>query len=256
MGMRVFKTIMLLLSLFLPVTSWAGSEVEVSLDNSIVDISAFYNGTTIQASGTVPAGAEVAIVVSGRPENLHVKKKGKIGGLLWMNVGDLTFENAPRVYMIYTSDGAKDAPENAGLDFSFPALESRVRVEPESDDKHLLFGEFLKLEEMNRVYASYPGTITIKNNGADGQEFKAELIIPPRMGQGEYRVAAYAIGESGILGEAAMTLTVRQVGFPEKLSELAFGNATLYGILSVLVAIGAGFAMGTIFKDKEGGGAH
>jgi len=255
MGIRGFKIIVLLFSLFLPVAAWAGDDVNLSLDRSTVEISTFYSGTEIEASGSVPAGTEIAIVVSGKPEDLHVKKKGKIGGLLWMNVGDLSFENVPRVYMIYTSDGARDASEAAGLDFSFPALESRVRIEPEGADKHFLFGEFLKLEKKNGVYADYPGAISMTDEGADVREFKTKLIIPSRMVQGDYQVTTYAIRDNGIVGKSEDTLGVTQVGFPEKLSELAFGHGLTYGILSVLVALGAGILMGAIFRDKEGG-AH
>lgn len=228
--------------------------VTLELDRSRVEINAFYNGTTVHCRGTVPAGAEVVIRVSGRPEDLHLKKKGKAGGVLWMNIGDLKFANAPKVYMLYTSKGAADTITDRNFEFSYAALADRVEIEPAGTDKDKWFGEFVKLKKHDGVYADYPGAVTITPDDGGAGRFEAELVIPPRMMADDYRIAAYAVINGRIAGKAEKALAIRQVGFPKKLSNLAFNHALAYGIFSVLIAIAAGFIMGMLFKDK--GGAH
>jgi len=254
MRVRALLTLLLLpvLLVFSETPSSAGIAVE--LGRSTVEITAFYNGTTLKASGTVPTGTEAVIVVSGKPETLHLKRKGKVGNLLWMNVGDLSFDDAPRVYMIYTSDGARDAAENPELECSFPALEQRVKIEPPGKDEHFLFGEFLKLKKHDKVFASFPGAVSL-GTGEDGnRSFETTLQIPPRMGQDDYTVTVFAVDRNRVVDRAETTLQVRQAGFPARLSKLAFGQALLYGVLSVLVAVAAGFIMGALFGGN--GGAH
>jgi F0F1-type ATP synthase membrane subunit c/vacuolar-type H+-ATPase subunit K len=47
---------------------------------------------------------------------------------------------------------------------------------------------------------------------------------------------------------------VEQVGMVKSLAGMAKENAALYGGLSILAALGAGFGVGLVFR--KGGGAH
>ncbi len=232
----------------------ARAATSLQVDRPRVEISAFYNGTVVRATGTVPAGAEAVIRVSGRPETLHLKKKGKAAGVLWMNIGDLTFANAPKVYMLYSSDGEGALFGKPDLEFSYKALERRVEIEPAGEDKGFWFGEFLKLKKKNEVYAEFPGAIVWDGEDGDGRTFHVDLVVPPRMGADDYRIDLYAVKDGAIVGTASSRLEIRQVGFPKKLTSLAFDHALLYGVFSVLIAVAAGLLMGVLFKDK--GGAH
>lgn len=226
------------------------AEMALHLEQPVVNVGAFYNGTTVTAAGTAPAGAEIVLLVSGKPENLHLKKKGKAGGLLWMNVGDLTFANAPGVYQLYTTAGGEALTRSPGMPFSYAALEKRVRIEPVDGNHDRLFEEFLKLKEGESVYAIHPGAV--KRYGNDG--FQVSLSIPPRMKPEDYAVTVYAVENEKVIGTRKANLAVQQVGFPAWLSKMAFQNALLYGILSVLIALAAGFIMGGLFRG--GDGAH
>ncbi|HHK60439.1 MAG TPA: hypothetical protein ENJ73_01765 [Desulfobacterales bacterium] len=251
---NVWKGILLAVVLALAGLGPALAATSLQIDKSRVEISAFYNGTVIRATGAVPAGAEAVVRVSGKPETLHLKKKGKAAGVLWMNVGDLTFANAPKVYMLYSSDKDGALFGKPELEFSYGALERRVEIEPAGEDKGFWFGEFLKLKKENKVYAEYPGAIVWDEESAAGRTFHVDLVIPPRMGEDDYSIDLYAVKDGAIVGTASRKLEIRQVGFPKKLTSLAFDHALLYGVFSVLIAVAAGLLMGVLFKDK--GGAH
>ena len=49
-------------------------------------------------------------------------------------------------------------------------------------------------------------------------------------------------------------MTVVRSGIVAKLSNLAFNHAAIYGIIAIVIAMAAGFAVGALFK--KGGGAH
>jgi len=245
-----FHVVAALLVLGLGLPSPAGAAgIDLSLDRQVVDVGAFYNGTTVRATGTAPEDAEVVVLVSGKPEDLHLKKKGKAAGLLWMNVGDLTFSNAPRVYQLYATPGAGKLLEAQDMPFSLAALRDRIRIEP-ADDADRMFREFLKLKQGESVYAVHPEAV----RRGPGGRFEVSLDVPPRMKPEDYTVTAFAVRDGRIMASVEGGLTVRQVGFPAWLSKMAFQNALLYGILSVLIAVAAGFLMGALFKG--GDGAH
>ncbi len=230
----------------------ASADVVLSLAHSDIGVGTFYNGTTLHASGTVPAGADVVVAVSGEPEELHMKRKGKAAGLFWMNTGNLTLSNVPQIYMVYTSEMDASILESEDMPFSLPALRNRVEITTEDkQDEDMLFGEFIKLQKEQSVYAVNPGTISLKENG----HYNVELTLPPRIKQGDYTVTTYAVEDGRVIATATANLNVVLTGFPAWLSKMAFQNALVYGILSVLIALAAGLLMGVLFKDA-GDGAH
>jgi uncharacterized protein (TIGR02186 family) len=228
--------------------------VELQLDKSAIEITAFYNGTTVLARGTVPAGSEAVVRVSGKDEVLHLKKKGKVGGLLWMNTGDLTIENAPKIYLLYSSSTGQEILADPKLGVSLDSLRDRIRILPESEDQKFFFNEFLKMKKDDAVYAEFPGTVTYRDQPDGTRQFQASLQIPPRMSEDDYTIEVLAVKEGNLIGQASSDLQVKMVGFPEQLARMAFQRSLLYGILSVLIAVAAGFFMGTLFRGK--GGAH
>ncbi len=231
-----------------------GAPINFKLDHYVINIGAFYNGTTVNIKGQVPSDAEVVIRITGHPEELALKKKGKIGGLLWMNVKDITFYNVPNVYMIYASKGADKWLPDENLPFTFAALKQRVKIEPEDEDKNFLYGEFLKLKRKEHTYAEFASSVQFMNDDGKNKEFEATLSVPPKMKKGEYSVDVFALRNGEIIGNGSTKLKICYVGFPGLLDQLAFQHSLIYGILAVLIAIGAGLVIGAIFKDK--GGSH
>ncbi len=227
------------------------AEIGFKLENSTVSVGTFYNGTTVQASGTVPTGSDVVVVVSGEPEELHLKLKGKAAGFLWMNIGDLTLSNAPQVYMVYANADVGSLLKSAEMPFSLAALKNRIEMSMPETDKDKLFKEFIKLKEEESVYAVRPSAISLEKNG----HFNLDLTLSPRMKQGDYTITTYAIQNGQITGTTTKTLTIGLTGFPAWISKMAFHNALVYGLLAVLIALAAGLLMGVLFKDA-GDGAH
>ena len=81
----------------------AGQPVTVSTNPSAILIGTQYDGMQLEVSGTVPAGSEVVLRFTGAPSELHLREKGKVFGLLWMNVGKVVVNNVPKVCIIDSS---------------------------------------------------------------------------------------------------------------------------------------------------------
>jgi hypothetical protein len=67
-------------------------------------------------------------------------------------------------------------------------------------------------------------------------------------------VTAYAVKDKKVVEEAEGNVLVEQVGVVKALANMAETKGALYGMMSIIVALGAGFGVGIIFR--KGGGAH
>jgi hypothetical protein len=230
------------------------AEPTLKLLPSVVQISAFYDGATVNIESNIPTDAEALIIVRGEEEDLHFKKKGKAGGVLWMNIGDITFHHALKAYMIYASRDDANMIESPDLNLGFDALEEQVSISPSTEDKDFFYQEFLKLKQGEKLYAKATDAIHYGFAENNIKSVQAALSIPARMAPGNYTVELFAIRDKKIVGRASESLQIKQVGFPAQLSGLAFNHSLLHGVLAVLVALAAGLFVGILFKGK--GGAH
>lgn len=249
-----FLIILITLALCGTLTKQAAAEATVNLEPAAIQIGTFYNGTTVHVSGMIPARTEAVVRVSGEGEEVHLKKKGKVGGLLWMNTGDITLENAPMVYLVFTATKLNDIDHSAARDFGFAALQNRIAIEPGSKENNFLLREFIRFKEHESLYAAKPDSVTYDREENGMKSYQVDMSIPPGMKQGTYTVEVVAVGEGGINAIASTPLNLSQVSLPAQLSNLAFGHSLWYGVMSVFIAVMAGLVMGTLFKGK--GGAH
>ncbi len=250
-----------LVTLLLVSLAWAGSSsatdkpLLLELAARTIKISTFYNGTTLKVTGSLPQEADVVLLVSGPRKDVHLKEKGKIAGFLWMNKTDVSLENTPAVYMVYTPAGSTEKFINPELGFGYKALVKSITIEPETADKSFIFGEYVKLMEKSGVYAVNEGAVTYTNpnNGVKG--FSATLTIPSKMAAGSYTVEAIAVKEGvAIISRTRENLSLELSGLPAAISSLAFGSPLIFGIMAVFIAVATGLIIGVLFKG--GGGAH
>jgi hypothetical protein len=232
----------------------AAGALDLQLASDTIDISTFYNGTTLEVSGTAPADTDVVLEVSGAKKDVHLKEKGKVLGILWMNKTDVSLENAPANYMVYTPDKPVDALLNPETSIGYQSLVKDIVINPATEDKAFIFGEYVKLMEKSGVYAIYQGRVKYGPAKGGTRTFAATLVVPPKMSTGTYQVRGFALRNGTVVDRAGRDLTVRLQGFPAMIYSLAYDHSLLFGIMAVVIAIGAGLGIGALFKG--GGGAH
>ena len=253
--------IWLTISVFLLVASnvTAQEPLQVSISPQTLGIGAFYDGARLRIKGEIPADAQAVVRVVGEQRETHLKQKGRALGVLWMNLGTVTIENAPTVYLLYAP---ADFPASLGpkpqqlpaWKLSLEALQDQIKVLPEGADKSALFKEFVKLKETERLYQVQNDKIRYLNTSGHQKSFDVRVSIPPRVSPGQYMVEIYAVKDGKILAQTQQPLKVQMVGFPAFLSMLAFQHGGMYGLLAVFVALFAGLLMGFLFGG--GKGAH
>ncbi len=225
------------------------ADVTVKVMPEKIEIGAFYHGTTLNVSGYVPSDVDVVVRFVGVSQDVHLKRKGKIFGLLWMNIDPVTFKGVPNACLIYSS--SKSSLESLGLN----SLASDIEIETQAKlDKKQLFSEFLKLKKSEDLYGEFPEKVKMEKIDETKKAFSTALDVPARLTPGEYKIEVFTVKNGNVVSRSEKIVPVKLVGFPAFLSSLAFNHGGWYGVIATLIAIMAGLAMGVIFGGK--GGAH
>ena len=241
-----------------PVPVGATVTVKATLESHMIHIGALYNGAQLSVSGEVPADCAALIRVTGKPETLNLKRKGRALGLFWMNLDNVTFRQVPNVYLLYTSKDLENTERSNPGSSTVPSidlesLEGRIEGTYAPEERHPLFLELLKLKRSEGLYAAHTDAVRYTQTGGPMKSFTAIVGIPPRLRPGTYAVDVFAIDHGRIVGTASENLAVDEVGLPAFLAKLAFQHGGLYGVLATLVAIAAGLVTGLLFRESKGG---
>ncbi len=251
-----FRLVLFLLFAALPLTqisALADENITISVSPSPLLIGAQYNGADLTVTGTIPAGSDVVIRFTGEPEELHLREKGKAFNLLWMNVGTVTFDNVPKVMLIESSRPFEElGPEAKNLQLN--NLHKTVEITKPASSKDIdPVHELLLLKKEDSLYSEKIGEIVLGPDSGSTRTFTAILKLPSALAPGEYQVEAAAFRNGKPIGNNKIKLEAKLDGFPLWLSQMAFNNSLLYGILAVVIAIFSGLVIGLIFQSK---GAH
>ncbi len=258
-----FRVAMLLILVVALVTfTFAGTAsamLTAKANHDHITIDFFYHGSTVSIRGISDPGVDLIIKLTAPEEHQVLKQKGKVAGMLWMNVGSLKFEHVPNFYTVYSTKKLEDllsAGELGKYTIGYDALEKHVEVTPvgNEEEKAKWFNEFIKFKENSKVYAISSGKIETKMNENGQQEYYILTDWPYQAQPGDYLVTVYAVKNGKVVEQAESHVNVEQIGMVKTLATMAKNNAAFYGILSVGIALGAGFGVGLVFR--KGGGSH
>lgn len=237
-------------------TAFATLTIKANHDHIKIDF--FYHGSTVSVRGESDAGTDIIIKIASLGSHQSLRKKGKVAGMLWMNVGELKFDHVPMLYSLHSSKKISDILSQEEMDkyaIGYGAVSKQVEVQPVSNeaDKTKWFNEFVKFKEDSKLYAESSGDVSLSANGKD-QGYYVLSQWPYQASPGEYIVTVYAVKDKKIVETAETKVSVEQVGLVKSFATMAKNSAALYGTISVIAALLAGFGVGLIFRKS--GGAH
>jgi uncharacterized protein (TIGR02186 family) len=226
------------------------SHTWLEINPTAINVGTFYGGATVHVEGAIPVGYDVAVACVGKAETVELKKKGRVLGILWMNVGDVVFENVPSVYLLSTSKKLAELappPVLQELQVGYAVLESRATRSLEYGDERESFGELLKLKESERLYLYDEVGVRLGSEDGGTVPISAQCFLPAKAPSGEYevRLIVFKEGRGELLHVAR--LQVNPVGATAFISSLAQRHGLLYGVLAVLIALIFGLLTGFVF---------
>jgi uncharacterized protein (TIGR02186 family) len=251
--MMLFVIVFTFLSSMHPASA-SVEEPPISITPDHVLVGLFYGGQKISIRTEVPRGYDVVVRVKGIEEDLHLKKKGKIWGILWMNVGELSFNLAPNLYMLKTSNAIKaiaPASELKQWEIGYEALKEKCAREPDAKE---LFPDLIKLKTKEGLFEMGEGQVRFEPKKTGVQEAACQFVLPPKAPVGEYTVDVFIFKDGVGSHLGARTFSIDRSPFILFLNSMVTNHGLIYGCIAVIIAILAGLLTGFIFGMGQGKG--
>lgn len=228
------------------------SDLQVIPD--LIEIGSFFQGHQVKVSGKIPAGADAVLEIQGPAGPEELMRKGRRMGL-WMNVGELHISGAPCLYQALSTKADLLSVANSSAPWGYPALKRRIAFSGQVQENEVenFTHQFLELKEEGNLYVVTPGGLKVSRAAEGYQTVTGSFQLPANVKPDTYKVCLLTINHGQVGEQQCADFQVKMVGFPEMLSTLAHKHGLLYGILAVVFALAAGFAMGVLF---QGGGGH
>jgi hypothetical protein len=201
--------------------------------------------------GSTEKGNQLWVTITGTTTAEPFNKKGRLGPF-WANVGKITVTGVPSLHLIASEGPPAKAPHRVLTDkylLDLDALRRQIKIDPADPDLTMVQNEYLKLKQSQGRFALFEGAVK-KSQGT----YEARFPWPDSVPTGTYQIQVYHVRQQQLQRIESQELKVELVGFPRFIAYMAFERGALYGMLSVVIALGVGFIMGLVFKKKGAGG--
>lgn len=249
---RTFLSLALLLTAV--VRSSATDTSTFRVEPNPVTVGTFFRGGMVHVSGALEPGTDVIVVITGRTTKETYNRKGRVGPF-WATVGKVTIADVPVLYLIGSRTPVARLLSPAAIDghmVDLDALARRATVEPASDDRALLIGEYLKLKREQGVMGIFEDAVRVSGSSRE-PSFEAVIPWPATAPVGTYHVVVRHVQNGAVVREDSQPLDVAYVGLPRVIAHMAFERNLAYGILAVVIALSVGLVMGLLFKKGTTG---
>lgn len=226
----------------------AAAGLGIKVTPQVVEMGAFYNGAKIRIEYLSAPDAKPVVVVRGSEVSELFNVKGRAGPV-WVNTGKVSISGVPSLYLSMSPQAVSDFLQPEAIDkymLDLTALKKQIKIEPQEMDRDILRAEYLNLKSRENSYRFISDAVKMGEPGQDGVPYAIDLEWPRNAPPGDYEVVVYEFRNGSIAGESHAPLKVERVGFPAFMAALASNRAELYGVLSVILAVLAGFGMDSL----------
>ncbi|MDV7141876.1 TIGR02186 family protein [Tropicimonas sp. TH_r6] len=256
------RLIALLLSFWTLVLPAAAQEIVADLSQSRVAITASFSGSEILVFGAVrhvqgaadfdPANPEIDVIitVSGPLEAVTVRKKARKAGI-WINAEALEVDAAPALYKVASSLALSDIlseSEDRRHHISIPHAIREIGGVNEVGDAEAFTEALIRIRTEDGLYEEMPYEVQLQKQTL----FRTDFKLPSNLVEGIYTVRIFLTRDKQVVSQYTRVLNVRKVGIERWIYNLAQDHALIYGILSLAIAIAAGWGASAAFRYARG----
>ncbi|MEJ6746470.1 MAG: TIGR02186 family protein [Yoonia sp.] len=245
----MMRLVCLLLLLSLP--AQAEEEIILGLSQNEIDITATFTGSEILLFGAIRRDAPVPdgnlgiiVTVAGPEVPVTVRRKERRFGI-WVNVDDVKIAAAPSFYAVATSaDLSKVLRPSEDLINRITIPQVVRHVGTNVLDSQSFSRALMRIREENNQYQRLEGAVAISRDTL----FQTRIQMPANLTEGFYVAKIFLTRDGNIVDEYETSIPVKKVGLERWLYNLAHDNAFLYGLMSLAIAIAAGWGASAVFS--------
>ena len=251
------RALVLLLALF--ASALHAENVVLGLSKDEVAISTNFDGSEILIFGAIKrespipqdAPLHVIVTVAGPEEPLVVRRKDRRFGI-WVNTDSVEVDSAPSFYAIATSGPWGDViseTEDLRNKVSVPRAIRSVGAPISVTDARAFTDAIIRIRTDNGLYALNEGAVDLRESTL----FETAIEMPANLTEGAYITRVLLTRNGQIVSEFETTIDVRKVGLERWLFNLSRQQPLLYGLLSLTIAIAAGWGASAAFRLMRSG---
>lgn len=126
---KALTALLLLLLVCLPAVASAAVPATFTVTPPAINIGASFNGIDIKVDGSIPEGADAVVRFKSGEQDVALKEKGKAMGVLWMNMGTVTFHHCPDLFMVATPKSfTQESDQWKGLNLGIASLINQIEI--------------------------------------------------------------------------------------------------------------------------------
>ena len=251
---------MLLALLLLATPTWAAEEeVVLGLSQDRVAITATFDGSEILIFGAVKRETpipdtdplQVIVAVSGPSEPVLVRRKEKKLGI-WVNVDSVLVDRAPAFYAVATSapfeqilTNTEDLRHKVSIDRAIRSVGADMHIQDAEE-----FAEAVKRIRANKdLYSIRENTVAVDQQTL----FRTAIKMPADLTEGDYATRIFLTRGGQVVSSYETSIDVRKVGLEKLLYSMSREQPFLYGLMSLAIAIAAGWGASAAFRLLRNG---
>jgi uncharacterized protein (TIGR02186 family) len=248
--------LLLLAVLSVPVQA---EEVVLGLSQDQVSISTNFDGSEIIIYGAIkreepiPTSAplQVIVAVSGPLEPVTVRRKERRFGI-WVNVDAVDVDQAPSFYAVATSAPWNEVitdTEDLRNKISIPRAIRSVGAPMNVNEPQAFSDAVIRIRTNNGLYVLEEGAVDLRESTL----FDTAIQMPANLTEGNYATRIFLTREGQVISMYETSIDVRKVGLERWLFNLSRQQPLLYGLLSLAIAIAAGWGASAAFRLMRSG---
>ena len=235
----------------LPLTA---EEVVLGLSKNEVAITTSFNGSEILIFGAVkretaiPQGdpLEVVITIAGPSEPLTVRRKEKKLGI-WVNTDSVEVDAAPSFYAVASSGLLRETlsdVEDLRYKISVPRAIRSVGAPMDVENAASFTEAVIRIRSNSDLYQLLENSVEVEAQTL----FQTSVRMPAALTEGDYVTRIFLTRSGKVVSSYETAIDVRKVGLERWLYVMSRENALLYGLMSLAIAIIAGWGASAVFR--------
>lgn len=209
-----------------------------------INIDTDFRGAKILLFGAKGDVGNIVVAVRGPKKTFLVTRKQKLLGI-WYNGERVKFNDSPSYYSLFsTFDDNKisdDLLSSLELGTDNLQIKASKNIGKEKEEEFQL--QLIHNLEKNKLYSLGANKIDF----LDESLFKVILDFPKNVARGVYTVEIYLISDDNLISFQSIPIYVNQIGISAKISDYAYKESLLYGLMSVIIALVIGWLANYLF---------
>lgn len=248
--MRFLLAALIWISLPLTLPAQA-EEVVLGLSKDEIAISADFSGSEILIYGAVKREERISdiplnviITVAGPSLPVTVRKKDRRFGI-WVNTESANIDTAPSFYAVASSHNLPDViSETEDLRYKISVGRAIRAVDIDAADPERFSQALTRIRTSENKYQQLDSGVTLREQTL----FDTSISLPANLTEGVYKTRVFLTRDKAVISAYETEIEVRKVGLERWLFALSRQQPLLYGLMSLAIAIAAGWGASAAFN--------